>query len=237
MRSRRFAGWTAITGAAIGIAITPFMAAVWVFEPRVLTADEMVWDNTLLLTRLVGPTLESWGALSFGSGDAPYEVYGKTFVLVYLLMLPIIRYVHLLQSGSPLPKWERRTWRVLWISLIAAAIGDGASYWGISVPDPLGQELWGWGFVIEILALLVVLASTTVYGIISIRIRVVPLWASALLSAIVPIAVGTVVFVADYVPNGFVVPMSIIWATVGVWVLIRHVEQLTPAAQHSEPRT
>jgi hypothetical protein len=217
MRSPRFAGWTAITGAAVGIAITPFMAAVWAFEPRV------VWDNTLLLTRLVGPTLESWGALSFGSGDAPYEVYGKTFVLVYLLMLPIVRYVHVLQSGSSLPKWEQRTWRILWIGLIAAAVGDGFSYWGISVPGPVGEELWGGGFLIEILALLVVLASTTVYGIISIRIRVVPLWASVLLSAIVPIAVGTLVFVADYVPNGFVVPMSIIWATLGAWVLTRHV--------------
>lgn len=231
VRSSRFAGWTAITGAVVGIAITPFMAAVWVFEPRV------VWDSTLLLTRLVGPTLESWGALSFGSGDAPYEVYGKAFVFVYLLMLPIVRYVHLLQSGSPLPKWERRTWRILWIALIAATVGDGLSYWGISVPDPVGEELWGGGFLIEILALLVVLASTTVYGIISIRIRVIPLWASVLLSAIVPIAVGTVAVVADYVPNGFVVPMSIIWAAVGAWVLTGRVEQPRPESPSSETRT
>jgi hypothetical protein len=230
MRSRRFAGWTAIAGAAIGVAVTPFMVSVWVFEPSVS------WDSTPLLTRLVGPTLESSGALSFGSGDAPYDVYGKTFVLVYVLILPIVRYIHVLQSRSPLPKWEQRTWRILWIALIAAAVGDGVSYWGISVTDPVGEELWGWGFLIEMLALLVVLVSTTLYGIISLRIRLIPMWASVLLTAIAPIAIGTLVIVTDYVPNAFVVPMSIIWATIGAWVLTHHVEQPALASQPSEPR-
>ena len=181
--------------------------------------------------------MESWGALSFGTGDTPYEVYGKTFVFVYLLMLPIVRYVHVLQSESPLPKWERRTWRILWIALItAAADGDGLSYWGISVPDPVGEFLWGWGFVIEILAIFVVLASTTLYGIISMRIRMIPIWASVLLTAIVPIAVGTLISVTDYAPNVFVVPMSIIWAMLGAWVLTRHTEQPTLVLQPSAPR-
>jgi len=164
-------------------------------------------------------------------------VYGKTFVLVYVLMLPIVRYVHVLQSGSLLPKWEQRTWRVLWIALIVAAVEDGVSYWGISVPEPVGEELWGVGFLVEILALLVVLVSTTLYGIISLRIRLIPMWASVLLTAIVPIAIGTLVIVTDYVPNAFVVPMSLIWATVGVWVLTRHVEQPTLASQPSAPRS
>jgi hypothetical protein len=232
MRSPRFVGWAAIAGAIIGVAITPFMASVWVYGPFVF------WDNTSLLTRLVGPTLESWGALSFGTGDTPtpYEVYGKTFVLVYLLMLPIVRYIHVLQSESPLPKWERRTWRVLWIALITATVGDGVSYWGISVPDPVGEFLWGGGFFFEILAMLVVLASTTLYGIISIRIRRIPMGASVLLTAIFPIGVVTLFFVTDYVPNAFVVPMSIIWAMLGAWVLTRQVEQPTLASQPSEPR-
>jgi hypothetical protein len=230
MRSPRFAGWAAIAGAAIGVAITPFMASVWVFDPMVF------WYNTSLLTRLVGPTLASWGALSFGAENTPYEVYGKTFVFVYILMLPIVRYVHVLQSGSPVPKWERRTWRVLWIALITAAVGDGVSYWGISVPDPVGEFLWGGGFMVEILAMLVVLASTTLYGIISMRIRLIPMWASVLLTAIVPIGIGTLAIVTDYVPNAIVVPMSIIWAMLGAWVLTRQVEQPTLASQPSEPR-
>jgi hypothetical protein len=204
------------------------MASVWVFEPWVF------WDNTSLLTRLVGPTLESWGALSFGTENTPYEVYGKTFVLVYLLMLPIVRYVHVLQSDSSLSKWERRTWRILWIALIAAAVGDGVSYWGISVADPVGEFLWGGGFLIEILAMLVVLGSTTLYGIISMRIRLIPIWASVLLTAIIPIGVGTLITVTDYVPNAVVVPMSIVWATLGAWVLTRDVKQPALASDPSE---
>ena len=218
------------------------MASVWVYEPWVF------WGNTSLLTRLVGPTLESWGALSFGAAKVvasdgtvlsesfAYEVYGKAFFFVYLLMLPIVRYVHVLQSESPLPKWERKTWRILWIALIAAAIGDGISYWGISLPDLAGEVLWRAGFIIEILAMLVVLGSTTVYGIISMRIRVIPIWVSALLTAIVPIGVGTLINVTDYVPNAVVVPMSIIWAMLGAWVLTHHVEQPTLASEPSEPR-
>jgi hypothetical protein len=165
-----------------------------------------------------GPTLESWGALSFGSGDLPYEVYGKFFVFVYLLMLPIVRYVHVLQSASATSAWERRTWRVLWISLIVAAVGDAMSYWGLSLPEP-GDNLWGVGWMVELLTLPVVLVATTIYGIVSIRIRVIPLWSAALLTAIIPILWFSLAGLTWYLPNGVVVPMSVIWAAIGVWVL------------------
>jgi hypothetical protein len=225
VRSARFAGWTAIAGALVGIAITPFMAAVWAYEPGV------VWDDLSLVAKTVGPTLESWGALSFGAervvaadgtilaDSFAYEVYGKAFFLVYLLMLPVVRYVHRLnveQSGS---KWEARTWRVMWVGLIVAGVGDAVSYWGISLPDPVGHSLWGGGFLVEILAMLVVMGATTVYGILGLRLRVLPLWSSLLLTGFVPIAVMTLAAVTTYVPNAVVVPLSIIWAATGVWVL------------------
>ena len=232
-RSVRVASWMAIVGAIVGIAVTPFMAAVWAFEPGV------VWDELSLLERTVGPTLESWGALSFGAGRVtaadgtilseatPYEVYGKAFFLVYLLMLPIVRYVHGLHGMRTQSKWEARTWRVLWVSLIVAGVGDAVSYWGISLPDPTGHALWGGGFLVEILAMLVVLGATTVYGVVGLRLRVLPLWASVLLSAVVPIGVMTVATVTAYVPNAVVVPISIIWAAIAIWVLA------TERRQHS----
>ena len=113
IRTGRFAGWASIASAVVGVLVTPFMASVW-------ESDGVLWSTTSTVTRIFGPTLESWGALSFGSGDLPYEVYGKFFVFVYLLMLPIVRYVHVLQSTSATSAWERRTWRVLWIALIVA---------------------------------------------------------------------------------------------------------------------
>jgi hypothetical protein len=224
IRTARFAGWASIAGAVVGVLVTPFMASVWEYDYGV------VWSTTSTVTRLFGPTLESWGALTFGSGDLPYEVYGKFFVFVYLLMLPIVRYVHVLQSTPATSAWERRTWRVLWVSLIVAAVGDGMSYWGVSLPEP-GDILWGAGFMVEFLTLPVVLVSTTVYGIVSIRIRVIPLWSAVLLTAIIPILWFSLAGLTWYLPNGVVVPMSIIWASIGAWVLVAR--PATPAATPS----
>jgi hypothetical protein len=224
IRTGRFAGWASIASAVVGVLVTPFMASVWEYDYLV------VWSRTSTVTRVFGPILESWGALSFGSGDLPYEVYGKFFVFVYLLMLPIVRYVHVLQSTPATSAWERRTWRVLWVSLIVAAVGDGMSYWGISLPEP-GDFLWGLGFMVELLTLPVVLVSTTVYGIVSIRIRVIPIWSAVLLTAIIPILWFSLAGLTWYLPNGVVVPMSIIWAAIGVWVLTTR--PATPSAAES----
>ena len=61
-RSARFAGWTAVAGAIVGVVISPLMAAAWAYDPGV------VWKDLSLLTKTVGPTLESWGVLSFDAG-------------------------------------------------------------------------------------------------------------------------------------------------------------------------
>lgn len=141
-------------------------------------------------------------------------------------MLPIVRYVHVRYQQSSYSKWEGRTWRVLWVALIVVTVADAVSYWGVSLPGPLGDSLWGGGFGVEILATLVVLVSTTVYGLVSIRLRAVPLWASIPLTAIIPICIATLASVTTYVPNGVVVPMSLIWAAIGIWVL---------ATPHNQP--
>lgn len=225
--SMRFAAWAAIVGGAIGLGITPFMAAVWAYEPGV------VWDDLGLLVRTVGPSLESWGALTFGSGlvlagdgtvlaeSTAYEVYGKVFFVVYLLMMPIVRFVHTAHAAQTSGRWEGRIWRVLWIALLGACIGDAVSYWGISVPGDAGQVMWRLGFAAEIVAVLTLLVATTFYGVAALRVRFLPRWGSALLIAVVPIGVLTVMSVTTYVPNAVVVPMSLIWASIGVWLLLR----------------
>lgn len=215
IRSARFAGWTSIASAVVGVLITPFMASVWVYDNGFVW-----WPTTAPVTRVFGPILESWGALSFGSEDLPYEVYGKSFVLVYVLMLPIVRHVHVLQSTSATSSWERKTWRVLWVALVVAAVGDAVSYWGISLPGIIGDILWRGGFGVEFPAMLVILVTTTIYGIVSIRIRVIPLWSAVLLTATIPIGIITLAGLVNYIPNAIVVPMSVIWATIGAWVLV-----------------
>jgi hypothetical protein len=104
------------------------------------------------------------------------------------------------------------------------------SYWAISLPEPVGEFLWGGGFMVELLTVLVVLVATTIYGIVSIRIRVIPLWSAVLMTAIIPIVWFSLAGLTFYLPNGVVVPMSIIWASIGAWVLIA-----TPATADATP--
>ncbi len=59
--------------------VTPFMESIWVYE------EGVIWADMALLTRLFGPTLESAGLLTFGGENVPYQVFGKGFVLVYLM--------------------------------------------------------------------------------------------------------------------------------------------------------
>ena len=215
-RSERFASLSAIAGAALGLLLTPPMAAVWAYEGRFTPWATMAW-----VERTFGPTLASWGALSFGRSElGPYEVYGKGFFLVYLAMVPIVRLMHqrFLRGGSS--RWELWTWRFMWASVLAAAAGDFASYWGVSLPGPVGDSLWIGGFGVELLAAAVLLVSTTAYGIVSLRLRILPVWASILLIALIPLAILTLGNVVAYIPNGFAVPLSITWALIGVWLLL-----------------
>jgi hypothetical protein len=214
MRSPRFAGFAAIAGALLGLALTPPMAAVWAYDPPLTR-----WETTTWVERTFGPTLASSGALSFGRSDlGPYEVYGKGFFLVYLAMVPIVRLVHeRYRASGGTSTWELWTWRVMYSALLVAAVGDFLSYWGVSLPGPIGETLWGGGFGIELLASAVLLLSTTLYGVLSLRLRVVPIGAAILLIAVIPVAMLTLGNVVAYVPNGYAVPLSLAWATIGIW--------------------
>ncbi len=207
----------AIAGGVIGLVLTPPMASIWAYDPPSTQWESMHW-----VERTFGPTLESWGALSLGwSEHGAYEVYGKGFFLVYAAMAPIVRLVHQrYRAHGGTSRWELRTWQVMWWSLLVCAAADFASYWGISVPGPLGEVLWGGAFSMELVASLVLLASTTIYGAISLRLHIVPVWASLLLAAAIPIAVVTLAIVVDYIPNGYAVPLSVIWAAYGVTLLL-----------------
>ena len=81
----------------------------------------------------------------------------------------------------------------------------------------------------ELLAAAVLLVSTTAYGIVSLRLRILPVWASILLIAVIPLAILTLGNVVAYIPNGFAVPLSITWALIGVWLLLHPQEVVATA--------
>ena len=181
--------------------------------------------------RTFGPGLESAGALSFGRADlGPYEFYGKGFFLVYLGMVPITWLVHQrFRKAGGHSRWELWTWRVMWVSLVVAAVGDFASYWGVSLPGAVGEGLWSGGFGVEMLATAALLVSTTLYGALSLKLRIAPVWASILLIAVIPLAAVTLGNVVAYIPNGYAVPLSLVWAAISVWLVLQAQEAVAPA--------
>lgn len=227
---RRAAGFGAIAGAVLGIALTPLMASVWAYD------DDKPWAEAPRLERFVGPKFESWGLLDFGGGDLPYETYGKPFVLVYLLIVPSMRFVWARPGRirAPLP-FEVWSWRVMFGSLVAAAGGDFIAYWGASLPGIVGDAVSIPGFAIEFFAMPVLVFSSVAYGIAVIRSRALPRWIGGMLIATPAAAIGTTALVTDYVPNALIVPVSLIWGMVGVWLAVTSDGALS--SDDSEPRS
>jgi hypothetical protein len=193
--------------------LTPLMAAVW------LHGGGEAWDSGTLIERTFGPVLEARGLLTFGEGDLPYEVFGKGFFLVYLLMLPAVLAVPgRLGHRGGLDVVRVSAWAICG-AVVAALMGDFASYWGVSLTGRLGELLWGGGFLLEMLALVVLMVGMVVYGVAAARAGRVSRAVGALLSGAVIAVVPTVVFVTDYVPNGIVLPLSLAWAICAVIML------------------
>ena len=99
-RSIRFACIAAIVGAFLGLVLTPFMATAAVFSPSI------VWtDLGTPFERFFGPLVEASGALAFGEAVTAYEVYGKGFFMVYLLLVPIVRFCFC-SARAYMPWWR-----------------------------------------------------------------------------------------------------------------------------------
>lgn len=211
--SLRNACLAAIAGAILGVALTPFMACAWAYDAA------GSWDDATLLERTIGPTLESWGVLDFGYKDLPYELYGKGFFLVYLLMIPVVRHLHAAhlatdRSGT----FELWPWRAIHGALFVGGVGDFVAYWGVSIPSFVGNVVAALGFMPEILAILTLLLATPVYGIASWRIGVLPKWVCVLLMLSLPAAILMLSTVSDYVPTSPIAPLSLIWAAIAIWL-------------------
>lgn len=205
-----------LLGSAIGLTLTPLMDAVWVYAPGI------DWNAEPLIVRTFGPALESAGWLTFGGEGLPYEVFGKAFFLVYLLMLPVIIRMRPLPIRNRLPAsgavWS---WNVLYWATWVGAVADFTSYWGSSAPGIVGDLLFGLGVQFELLAVVAILVSTTVFSIYVWRIRLSDRWIAASLLLVVVCVVPVNVYLTSYLPNSIIVPLSIGWAAVGVILCVR----------------
>lgn len=209
----RGAAVAAFAAAALGVVLTPVMATVAVVHP------DIVWSDLTVVERTFGPLLESTGALTFGAGDVPYRVYGKAFFVVYVLMLPIARLVHRAyrEAGGSRPG-ELWSWRAMYFALLVALVGDVIAYWALSIPGATGDAIAGAGFAIEVVGMITLLVANAAYAVIAGRYRVMPRWGGWMFVAIVPVAWLSGIHVVSYIPNAFVVPLSVGWAAIGIWL-------------------
>jgi hypothetical protein len=191
------------------------MASVWAFD------DEEPWAEATRLERTVGPTLESWGLLDFAGNDLPYETYGKSFVLVYALMVPAMRILPNLPGRRRYAGgFEAWSWRVTFGALIAAGAGDFVAYWGASLPGVLGYIVSAPGFTVEFIAMPILVFASGAYGLAAMLSRGIPRWIAGMLIAAPVTSIATSLLVTNYVPNAVVVPLSVIWGVIGAWLVV-----------------
>ncbi len=156
---------------------------------------------------------------TFGSGLGldEYYFYGRMFFLGYLAAISGHVGLHVLQAG--VERRERLWFRVVLGGLVVALAGDMVAYWGGS-GDISQSPVQGLGFTVEMVAVLVVLIGSVLYGRVTLRGDAVPDWAAWLLLIAGPAAIP-VVFLTNYIPHGAVLPFSLTMAVVGYFHLTR----------------
>lgn len=210
--SPRLAAVAALTGLLVGLALTPFMATIWICSPTC-----GAWNDEPLVVRTLGRWITERGWLSGPSGDALYFGFGRWFFLVYVGILAAVMSFRGGQSRGAgkrvapgaIPYW------VLAGSLGIALFGDVMSY-GVGA---FWTIAWSAGFGVEVLSWLGVIVGSVWFGVSILRHRSAPAWVGwAIVLGGVMIPVGFFDrAVVQYMPNAQILPLAAIWAAIAVW--------------------
>lgn len=157
--------------------------------------------------------------LAFAPATVVYAIYGRLFGLVYLLFLPGVFGLHQVQQVRP-GNAEQWSFRLLVSALVTTWLGVLSDYWAN-----------GAGFLLEVVGLLLLLLSTTLYGIVTLRTAVLPSWSAWPLILAGPAGCVTTLLLG-HVPSGPTVTVAIAWMVVG-YLLWRqpHTVQSIPGAR------
>ena len=153
----------------------------------------------------VRPALDD--LLTFAAPRTVYDLYGRVFVLVYLLMLPAVFALHSLHRGTN-GRAEKWGFYLLVAGLLLAFLGVAGDFWAN-----------GAGFLVEVLGLLILAIGATVYGAAALRAGVLPGKVAWPLALALP-AVFLVIPLIGHIPSGPTFPLAIVWVIIGAFLLL-----------------
>jgi hypothetical protein len=146
--------------------------------------------------------------LTFDTSVTVYTTYGRVFNVVYLLILPGVVGLHVLQQKAG-GRFERGAFGVLVLGLVTSFVGVAGDYWAD-----------GAGWAVELVGLLVLLIGTTLFGISGVRAKQIPIWSAWLLIISGPGAL-VATWLIGHIPSGPTFLFACTWIALG-YLLWRH---------------
>ena len=215
----RWSGFVAVAGGTLCVVLSPVQSYIWNGEAS------PGW--VLVMRPLLDVVLNS-------APTAPYDFYGRTFFLVYLSIFPMLFTLHVAQR-SPVRRLERAGFSLTLAGLGLALLGDIGAYWGgLGHSDSGFTSLQRTAFGVEGVGVLFLAVGATMFGIATLRGRVVAQWVAWALILAIP-AGFPMAWLIRYVPHGIVLPYSMTWAAIG-WLYWSGRLQITgrlPSAQQT----
>jgi hypothetical protein len=216
---RRWAGLAAVLGGVLCVLLTPIQAYT----------DDDYWRSRSLWPVSWGLPLEGYhhlhAWLGVRLGLSEYFFFGRAFFLVYLLALCGVLGAHPRRPAAG-ARLERVGFTALVVGLGLGAVGDFGAYWRPFWSGPGGESAQA----IEVVALLVVLVGSVLYGSAMLLAGSLPRWCGWLLIIAGPAAVVDTFYGVYFIPHGTMLPISVAWAAVGILLLIGRAGRASGAA-------
>jgi hypothetical protein len=114
----KWGGVSAVLNGVVWFILTPLMATIWRYEG----IGAPTWQAQPLLVKTIGRWWAERGAFTFAPAEVVYFSYGRTFFLVYLLIIPGLMALHGRQAraGTAILSVHQRRYTILLVSLLAA---------------------------------------------------------------------------------------------------------------------
>lgn len=194
----KLSGYSAILGGITGCLLTPLLSLGYYASYAIPSETPPFWIST------VRPILSP--LLDFADARDVYTNYGRIFPIVYLLVLPGVAALHSLQAKAR-SRFEKHSFVFLVIALVISFFGVTGDYWGIKA-----------GWTLELLGMLLLQISATLYGAASLRLKIVPHFVSVLLTSSIPLCVISF-WLFKQIPGAPTLPLAVASIAIGAFVL------------------